>query len=92
MYIEVLNENDNVPLSDEVIYYPSVPELSPPGTSVLQINTFDKDEDPYQKITYRIISGNPEALFTINSSTGEIIYYKSRTNIKDVQIRGYFVI
>ncbi|XP_063909335.1 fat-like cadherin-related tumor suppressor homolog isoform X4 [Zophobas morio] len=72
VYIEVLNENDNVPLSDEAVYYPSILEDSPAGSSVLQIRASDKDKDPNQKITYRITSGSPERFFSINSSTGLI--------------------
>lgn len=74
MYIEVLNENDNVPLSDEAVYYPSILEDSPAGSSVLQIRATDKDKDPDQKITYKITSGSPERFFSINSSTGKNIF------------------
>lgn len=74
VYIEVLNENDNVPLSDEAVYYPSIPEESPEGRSVLQIHATDNDKDPNQQITYKIISGNPEGFFTINSATGKLYY------------------
>ncbi|CAG9865049.1 unnamed protein product [Phyllotreta striolata] len=72
VYIEVLNENDNVPLSEEAVYYPNIPEESPEGTTVLQIRAADRDKDPHQKITYKISSGNPEGFFAINSSTGVI--------------------
>ncbi|XP_015840544.1 fat-like cadherin-related tumor suppressor homolog isoform X3 [Tribolium castaneum] len=72
VYIEVLNENDNVPLSDEAVYYPTILEDSPAGSSVLQIRASDKDKDPNQKITYKITSGSPERFFSINSSTGLI--------------------
>lgn len=71
VYIEVLNENDNVPLSEQAVYYPSILEDSPAGTSVLQIRAFDNDRDPEQEITYKILSGNPERFFSINSSTGK---------------------
>uniref|UniRef100_A0A6P7HA64 Protocadherin Fat 3-like n=1 Tax=Diabrotica virgifera virgifera TaxID=50390 RepID=A0A6P7HA64_DIAVI len=71
VYIEVLNENDNVPLSEEAVYYTNIPEESPEGTTVLQIRATDRDKDPNQKITYKISTGNPEGLFAINSSTGK---------------------
>ncbi|CAH1953368.1 unnamed protein product [Acanthoscelides obtectus] len=73
VYIEVLNENDNVPLSEEAVYYPSVVEDSPPGTEVLQIKATDRDKDPNQEITYKITSGNPEGFFAINLMTGHLI-------------------
>ncbi|XP_056644010.1 fat-like cadherin-related tumor suppressor homolog isoform X1 [Diorhabda sublineata] len=84
VYIEVLNENDNVPLSEEAVYYPNIPEESPEGTTVLQIRATDRDKDPNQKITYKITSGNPEGFFVINSSEG-IITTTSRKLDREAQ-------
>ncbi|XP_058123843.1 fat-like cadherin-related tumor suppressor homolog [Anopheles ziemanni] len=72
VFIEVLNENDNVPLTQDAVYYPSVPESSPAGVKVLQLVAEDRDIDLYQQISYRITSGNPEGYFAINSSSGLI--------------------
>uniref|UniRef100_A0A182YNW9 Uncharacterized protein n=2 Tax=Neocellia TaxID=44535 RepID=A0A182YNW9_ANOST len=72
VYIEVQNENDNVPLTEDAVYYPSVPESSPPNVKVLQLVAEDRDIDPLQQISYRITSGNPEGYFTINSTSGLI--------------------
>ncbi|XP_019772654.2 fat-like cadherin-related tumor suppressor homolog isoform X8 [Dendroctonus ponderosae] len=72
IYIEVLNENDNVPLSELPVYYPVIQEDSPAGKTVLQIKATDRDKDPNQKISYKIAAGNPEGFFTINSHTGVI--------------------
>ncbi|XP_049820796.1 fat-like cadherin-related tumor suppressor homolog isoform X5 [Aethina tumida] len=72
IYVEVLNENDNVPLSEKPVYYPHIAEDSPTGSTVLQLEAYDGDKDPTQKITYKIISGNPEGFFHINSTTGLI--------------------
>lgn len=71
MYIEVLNENDNVPLTEQPVYYASIPESSPPGIKIVELVADDRDIDPLQQITYRIMSGNPEGFFAINSTTGE---------------------
>ncbi|XP_066149601.1 fat-like cadherin-related tumor suppressor homolog isoform X2 [Euwallacea fornicatus] len=70
VYIEVTNENDNAPLSEFPAYYPVTGEGSPPGTVVVQVKATDRDKDPDQKITYKIISGNLESFFSINSDTG----------------------
>lgn len=59
VYIKIQNENDNVPLTENAVYYPSVPESSPAGVKVLQLIAEDRDDDPLQRITYRITSGNP---------------------------------
>lgn len=71
VFIQVQNENDNVPLTENAVYYPSIPEGSPAGEQILQIIAEDRDIDPLQRITYRITSGNPEGFFTINSTTGK---------------------
>ncbi|XP_014488108.1 PREDICTED: fat-like cadherin-related tumor suppressor homolog [Dinoponera quadriceps] len=71
VYVEVLDENDNTPLTELPVYYPSVPENSPAGVSVLQIRAFDRDASP-QRFVFSISSGNPEGYFLINSTTGLI--------------------
>lgn len=70
VYIEVLDENDNTPLTELPVYYPSVAENSPAGVSVLQIRAFDRDVSP-QQFVFTISSGNPEGYFLINSTTGK---------------------
>ena len=70
VYVEVLDVNDNTPLTEVPVYYPSVLENSPAGVSVLQIRAFDRDVSP-QQFTFSITSGNPEGYFLINSTTGK---------------------
>lgn len=70
VYVRIENENDNVPLTEQPVYYPSVPENSPAGTKIIQLNATDDDSDPDQLISYRLISGNPEGFFSINTTTG----------------------
>ncbi|XP_011501552.1 PREDICTED: fat-like cadherin-related tumor suppressor homolog [Ceratosolen solmsi marchali] len=71
VYIEVQDENDNTPLTELPVYYPSVLENSPAGVSVLQMRAFDRDVSP-QHFTFSISSGNPEGYFLINSTSGLI--------------------
>lgn len=59
-----------MPLTEQPVYYPSCLENSPPGTKIIQLNATDDDKDPDQKISYRLISGNPEGFFSINTTTG----------------------
>lgn len=72
IYIQVLNENDNVPLSELAVYYLHVPEESEASRVVETIRAKDRDLDDTQRITYTITSGNPEGFFAINTSTGVI--------------------
>lgn len=67
VYIKIENENDNVPLTDQPVYYTSVPENSPADMKIIQLKASDDDLDG---ISYRLISGNPEGFFFINATTG----------------------
>lgn len=71
VYIEVQDVNDNVPQTDEPVYYPSVMESSPKDVSIIQINAVDPDAKASDKLTYKITSGNPQGFFTINAKTGK---------------------
>jgi hypothetical protein len=68
-------------MTEQPVYYPSVLENSPPGTKIIHLNATDDDKDLNQKISFRIISGNPEGYFAINSTTGKsrIKAYKAAT-------------
>ena len=71
--IQVQDVNDNVPQTVQPVYYPSVAENSPPGTTVLRLEAYDEDgpsAEGYQ-ITYDITSGNPQGFFSIDRKTGE---------------------
>lgn len=63
--------NDNAPLTEFPIYYPTILEGSAAGVKVLQLIAEDEDINFLQTITYRITSGNPEGFFAINSSNGK---------------------
>uniref|UniRef100_A0A7N6ABA3 FAT atypical cadherin 3a n=1 Tax=Anabas testudineus TaxID=64144 RepID=A0A7N6ABA3_ANATE len=75
VFVQVEDVNDNAPLTSEPMYRPSVPENSPRDVSVIQIQAQDPDATPptaSDRLSYRIVSGNPQNFFTINSRTGLI--------------------
>ncbi|XP_063239987.1 LOW QUALITY PROTEIN: fat-like cadherin-related tumor suppressor homolog [Bacillus rossius redtenbacheri] len=72
VFVRVLDENDNAPLTAEPVYYPSVPENSPAGRLVLQLTAQDRDLDPDKRLGFRIAAGNPESFFSIDPDTGAI--------------------
>lgn len=80
-YVRVLNVNDNVPLTQSAVYYPSVPEGSPPGVQVIQLVADDRDVDADQRLSYRIVSGNPEGFFAINGTSGKCILFLVPLNV-----------
>ena len=73
--IDVTDVNDNIPQTLEPVYYPAVMENSPEGTSVVQLQAYDLDEDGNNHITYRITSGNPQGFFTINQYSGRCAFF-----------------
>lgn len=76
VYIEVLNVNDNVPMTMEPIYFPKVFENTKPFTPIITLESFDGDDegedDPKASRTYELVSGNPQSLFYIDPNTGSI--------------------
>ncbi|XP_068568833.1 protocadherin Fat 3-like isoform X5 [Cebidichthys violaceus] len=75
VFVQVEDVNDNAPLTSEPLYRPSVPENSPRDVSVIQIQAQDPDASPpaaADRLNYRIISGNPQNFFTVNTRTGLI--------------------
>nr|XP_046244015.1 protocadherin Fat 3a isoform X3 [Scatophagus argus] len=88
VYIQVEDVNDNAPLTSEPMYRPLVPENSPRDVSVIQIQAQDPDATPpinAARLNYRIISGNPQNFFTINTRTG-LITTTSRKLDREQQI------
>lgn len=79
MFIGVENENDNVPLTEEPIYFASVLENSGSGKAVVLLHATDIDVDPNKTIHYRISSGNPENYFVIDPDTGKLYGEKGMT-------------
>lgn len=72
VYIQVENENDNIPLTDKPVYYVNVTEASVENVEIITLKAFDPDIDPTQTITYNIVSGNLVGYFEIDSKTGVI--------------------
>ncbi|KAM9849593.1 protocadherin Fat 4-like [Aulostomus maculatus] len=73
--VHVQDVNDNIPVFDKTLYKATVPENTPPGTSVLTVRARDSDEGPNGEISYSFInhdSDNDVDKFAINPETGEI--------------------
>ncbi len=73
VFIEVLDVNDNVPMFSKPVYYPKISENSKEYTPILKLEATDADaDDKEKKLTFEIISGNPQSLFTIDQASGLI--------------------
>ena len=69
--IEVLDINDNVPLSKEPCYHATVPENSRRGIPVVKIQATDGDKNPEQRLRFEITGGNPQHFFKIDPVHGK---------------------
>ncbi|XP_008110095.2 protocadherin-10 isoform X3 [Anolis carolinensis] len=73
--VRVLDSNDNVPAFEQPVYTVALPENSPPGTLVLQLNASDPDEGQNGEIIYSFsshISARARELFGISPRTGRL--------------------
>ncbi|XP_030629396.1 cadherin-10a [Chanos chanos] len=69
--IKIHDINDNAPQFTKAVYTASVPEMSPVGTFVLEVNATDADDATYgnsAKLVYSILQGQP--YFSVEPETG----------------------
>ncbi|XP_073827275.1 dachsous cadherin-related 1 [Musca autumnalis] len=80
IYLRVTDINDNAPEFEKSIYQANVMEISDPGTSVLQVFAYDRDEGNNSAVTYSLLD-TPDThsqWFQIDTYTGVIT---TRTHI-----------
>ncbi|KAL3880061.1 hypothetical protein ACJMK2_032332 [Sinanodonta woodiana] len=70
VYIE--DVNDNSPQFNKSVYDVSVSEDAAMFTSIAEIRAYDKDIGNNALLTYRIVNGNADDKFEINSFTGQL--------------------
>ncbi|XP_027861757.1 cadherin-23 isoform X2 [Xiphophorus couchianus] len=75
VFIELINENDNRPIFSKPLYNISLPENTPPGTSLLQILATDGDVGPFGIVRY-YFSDDPDQ-FSLDAETGWVILQAS---------------
>ncbi|XP_047462473.1 protocadherin Fat 3 [Mugil cephalus] len=74
--VAVEDSNDNIPYFTSAVYEAVAYEISPVGTSVLQVTALDKDNGINGKLTYTIEAGNTGGVFDIDNATGLIFIAK----------------
>ncbi|KAG8439027.1 hypothetical protein GDO86_005285 [Hymenochirus boettgeri] len=80
--MDISDVNDNSPLFEKSVYFAHVPENNQPGASIYSVQAMDYDSEENAKLTYSIISSNPEvfsaaAYISINPITGVIYTQRS---------------
>ncbi|XP_049865459.1 fat-like cadherin-related tumor suppressor homolog [Pectinophora gossypiella] len=74
VYIDVEDVNDMAPWPERAAYAASVTEHAAAGARVATVTCVDADAAPVPpNITYSIVAGNPDGLFSIDETTGEIV-------------------
>lgn len=71
VYIEVTDANDNPPRMSRPVFYTSILEGVPVGTSVLQLEAWDPDSSSKGKLTFNITGGDHMGFFSIHPFTGK---------------------
>lgn len=67
--------NDNPPVFSPERYVTSISSHAQPGTELLSVFASDQDSGNYGEITYELLPGDSAPLFTVDKSTGKILYY-----------------
>lgn len=70
--IQLIDENDNVPIFYPQTFSVTVKEGSIPSTSIVAVAATDIDSSKFGQITYSFVEGNEDGLFSINKNNGEI--------------------
>ncbi|XP_034384740.1 protocadherin-17 isoform X1 [Cyclopterus lumpus] len=73
--VKVIDSNDNSPVFDQHSYVVEIPENSPPGKVLIDLNATDPDEGNNGQVVYSFSGYAPERireLFSIDSRTGVI--------------------
>ncbi|XP_057177586.1 protocadherin beta-15-like isoform X15 [Triplophysa rosa] len=75
IHITVLDANDNVPVFSQSVYKVTLPENTPPGTSVITVSATDADEGPNGEVSYEFsrISDKAAKIFFIDKTKGQIL-------------------
>lgn len=74
IYLKVTDINDNAPEFEREIYHANVMEVADPGSSVIQVNAYDRDEGNNSAVIYSL-ANTPEThsqWFQIDAHTGLI--------------------
>ncbi|XP_067454462.1 protocadherin gamma-A12-like [Thunnus thynnus] len=74
IHVTVLDANDNAPVFSQAVYKASLPENSPPDTTVINVSATDADEGVNGDVTYHFghVSDNDVNIFSIDPKTGTI--------------------
>lgn len=70
--VTILDENDNTPTFSKDTYVARVSESATVGTEVKTVFASDLDSGVNGEVSYSIVSGNRQRMFSINSTTGLI--------------------
>uniref|UniRef100_A0A8C4NVL7 Protocadherin 2 alpha b 5 n=1 Tax=Dicentrarchus labrax TaxID=13489 RepID=A0A8C4NVL7_DICLA len=85
LVVNVLDNNDNIPIFSETLYKTKITENTPLGTTVIAVNATDADEGLNSEIVYSLRSKDQDRvldIFEIQSQTG-VIKVKGNIDFED---------
>ncbi|XP_048589348.1 protocadherin Fat 4 isoform X1 [Nematostella vectensis] len=88
--IFIEDQNDNPPVFQQSLYSSTISELTPPGTSILNLTASDKDSGSNGNIVYTL-SNDTYGVYSIDSRTG-IVYSAARFETSIKQEYNFFCI
>ena len=92
--MNLIDENDNVPMFTKRIYYIDIPEDHPVDSDMSKpigkVSAVDADAGDNAAIKYSIIGGNKASVFSINSETGDIYLLQSLDREVQVSLKTHF--
>ena len=70
--VNLMNVDDECPRFENPIFFPEIPDRPIQTVGMVIVNVAAYDPDGFSNITYAVISGNEDGLFSLNSTTGVV--------------------
>ncbi|CAI9732107.1 protocadherin Fat 1 isoform X3 [Octopus vulgaris] len=87
VHVEIADQNDNPPIFVNQPYNSVISVESKIGDLIKQISAVDKDIGRNKELSFRIVAGNNQSLFTINNVTGHIRVNKILKDYENQEFR-----
>ena len=84
--INIDDVNDNAPMFKQTMYSLNLARDTERGTVIVNVEAVDRDSGSNGRITYTIISGNSERLFSVDKTSGKTQFVLSLSLSLSLQV------
>ena len=70
--INLVNVDDECPRFENPVFFQEIPDRTIPTVGMVIVNIVAYDPDGFSNVTYAVISGNENELFSLNTTTGAV--------------------